>query len=248
MVMVKRSITSLFTALIILASAVSCAGDTADQNLIGEIYHPLEQMATTGIAEIDGDLEKIYQDLYDTDMKLLKLEQVMNPALEWVEYQKGLECEPGDWLMSVESEALEQFKNDQYQITKLSVTIINGGTENEMFSSEIVVRELETGSTGNGEDLRSELTDKQKALERNAEKKLEERKQLASTMETIAGGGGAGWEIEKMDNSSYIIKADHLGWADKLTAGTWKYNIDTKALEPVDSGSAALKKLLLASL
>jgi len=246
--MIKKVISGLFTAFIIIASSISCAGGTANRNIIWEVFPQLEQMATAGIAEIDGDLEKIYQDLYDIDEKLLYLEQIMKPAQEWVEHQKSIEREPGDWLISVDKEDLKQFKNDHFKITKLDFTIINSRTENQQVSSEIKVQDLETGSTGTGKAIQSELVDKQKALERNAEKKLENRKLLASTMETLIAVGGNNWEIDKIDKSSYLIKADNLGWADKLTAGTWKYNIETKTLEPADVSSAALKKLLLASL
>ena len=241
----KRVLAILFLAFVLIALAVICTPDKPNQHLIREIFHALEQIATTGVADIDMELERIYQHLYETEGEILKLEQVMKPALDWVEYQKSIERGPGNWLISVQSEELAKLCNDQYKVTKVEVFVESSSTPNQKFSSEIILLDQKTGTIDNGQVFESTLKELQKSLEQQAEVKLKARTQLISTLNSLIASGSRYWKIQRTFDRTYIINAPNLGWADEIAAGKWTYDIDAKKLEPADSGSAAMKNLLL---
>jgi len=246
--MIKRILAIVFIALVVIVLSVTCAPDTPNRQLISDVFGALEQTATTGVAEIDTELERIYQNLYETEEKILKLEQVMQPALEWVEYQETVDRRPGNWATSVNQEELDKLINDQYKVTKIEIYVESSNTPDQKFSSTIKVLDLETGTIERGQVTKSMLEELQKSLETQAEKKLEAREQLIAAMNDILSSSSGLWEIQRTVDHTYIISGPNLGWADDIVAGKWTYNVDTKVLEPSDSSSAALHNLLSGSI
>jgi len=246
--MVKRTLAILFLAFVLIALTFTCTPDAPNKQLINDIFQDLEQIAIAGIADIDIKLEGIYQHLYETEERIIKLEQVVRPAMDWVESQKTLEHGPGKWLISVKSEDLAKLSNDQYLVTKAELYVENSGTANQKFSSDIKVLDRKAGALDDGQFFVSALQELRRSLQQQADEELKARAQLVSTIDSIFAGGSSQWKVQRAFDRTYIIDAPNLGWADKITNGEWNYDLDNKRLSPFDSNGAALKNLLSGSL
>jgi hypothetical protein len=109
---------SIFAFVLLIMVMIPLAGCTS-RDIAMEVAQSLIQINKGGVEDIDSELTNIDQQLYDTQVHLLKLEQVLNPALEWVDYQKTV-SKPGNWNISVPQSELVQFQNDQYQVMTLT--------------------------------------------------------------------------------------------------------------------------------
>ena len=129
------------TALVVLFVLVTMVGMSAgcgtNEEIKADVVGCLMRMDRVGMGAIGSELEEIDEQLSATEEKLLKLEVVVSHALEWIEYRKGGEYEVGTWITRVPTEALAPFKNDQYQVTVLDLTVIGGGTSNPQFSAKL---------------------------------------------------------------------------------------------------------------
>jgi hypothetical protein len=245
--MVKRVLAILFIVFVLVALTVTCSPDQPNKGLIGDIFQALAQIAMTGLNDIDLKLEGIYQDLYETEERIIKLEQVMRPALDWVESQKSIEHGQGNWLIKVKSQDLTKLNNDQYIVTIAEVYLENSGTPNQKISSEIKVLDRKTGTQHDAQFFESTLRELQNSLKQQEKEKLAARSQLISTINDIFAGGSSLWKIRKAHDRTYIISAPNLGWAGRITDGEWKYDLDTRQLSPFDNNGTALKNLLSGS-
>ena len=80
--MVKRVLAIMFMASVLLTLTVTCA---PNQYVSVAVIDALKQTTDSGIARIDSDLERTYQQLDDVEEKLLKLDQVLKPCLQWID-------------------------------------------------------------------------------------------------------------------------------------------------------------------
>ena len=134
----KRPILKLLLlSLMLLSISTGC---TSKKAITEEFVDCLIQMNAGAIDNVAKNLEIIDQNLYTTEEKLLKLEQVIVPALEWIENQKVellKEFKYGSWHSSVTPESLAEFKNDQYEITVLELSVHGIGTPIRSFTPQL---------------------------------------------------------------------------------------------------------------
>ena len=53
-----------------------------------------------------------------------------------------------------------------------------------------------------------------------------------------------GWDITKLNETTYQISGEGLGWHNGLIRGQWLYYTNTDTSEPSDEGAQALQRLL----
>lgn len=240
----KRTIlTLLLLPLMLLSMSTSCVSKRA---ITEEFVDCLIQMNAGAIDNVAKNLEIIDQNLYTTEEKLLKLEQVVVPALEWIENQKVellKEFKYGSWHRSVTRESLAEFKNDQYEITTLEVSVYEIGTPSQEFHTAIKVTDLATKIPSDWEPVESELKWRKSTLEEGRRVKLEDAQLSTSTLLSVIEHSGE-WEIREINSTTYSISGPGLGAAGELTSGNWTYYRDSKTIIPADTQSAALQKIL----
>lgn len=211
-----------------------------------EFVDCLVQKNTGTVDRVNAELQTIDQNLYATDEKLLKLEQVMVPALEWIEKQKVEllnEHKYGSWHSRVTRESLDKFKNDQYAVTALEVSVRGIGTPNQKFDTVIKVMDLETNMLSDGETIESELKWRKSTLEQHRQDRLEDGDLSASTLLSVIEHLGD-WQIHKISSATYSVSGPGLGMAGELTTGNWTYYRTTKKIVPADTQSLALQNIL----
>ncbi len=226
--------------IILLSFPIRC---TPTSDIRFEAMNTFITMHETGINNIDSELDKIDERRYYTEVNLLKLEQVVLPALEWLELQKTRDFRTGDWLVRITSEGLAQLKNDQYRLTKAEY-ISKGGFPDANISSTIKVTDLTTSRTYNWEEINNTLECTKSSLERQWQEKLKRRDLSISTINNLMENW-RNWKVKKINQTAYEITGTGLGWADKFVVGAWTYYRDKKELIPADEPSRTLQKVLL---
>jgi hypothetical protein len=233
----------LLISLMLLGISTGCVSKKAIRE---EFVDCLMQTNARAIDEVDSELESIDQNLYTTEEKLLKLKQVVVPALEWIENQKVellKEFKYGSWHRRVTPESLAKFKNDQYEVTALELSVYGIGTPNQEFHSAIKVTDLATKTQSDWETLESELKWRKSTLEERRQVKLEDGHLSSSTLLSVIEHL-RDWEIRKINSTTYSISGPGLGMAGELTTGKWTYYRASKEIIPADTQSAALQKIL----
>jgi hypothetical protein len=201
-------------------------------------------MYETSIKNIDSELDKIDENRYSTEVNLMKLEQVVVPALEWLEFQKTRDFEAGDWLVRITSEGLAQLKNDQYRVTKAEVYVERGGFSDSDYSSTIKVTDLTTSMTSDWEEIKNDLESTKSSFEQQWQEKLKHRDLSISAINNLTENW-QNWKVKRINKTTYEITGVGLGWADTFVVGTWTYYRDKKELIPADEHGRALHKVLL---
>lgn len=202
------------------------------------------------IDSVGSELQIIDLNLYTTEDKLVKLEQVTGPAVRWIENQKVKlldEHKYGSWHSRVTPESLAEFKNDRYEVTALELSVYGIGTSNQKFDAVIRVTDLETKIQSDWETVYSELEWRKSTLEESRQAKLEEGHLASSTLNSVIDHLGD-WEIREINNTTYSVTGPGLGMAGELTAGKWTYYRASKEIIPADAQSSALQKILSAGL
>jgi len=233
----------LLISLMLLSLSTGCVSKKA---ITEEFVDCLIQTNTGAIDKVDSELESIDQNLYTTEEKLLKLEQVVVPALEWIENQKVellSEYKYGSWRTRVTPESLAKFKNDQYEVTTLELSVHGIGTPNQEFHAAIRVADLATKIPSDWETVESELKWRKSTLEQRRQVKLEDGHLATSTLLSVIEHVGD-WEIQAINRTTYAISGPGLGMDGELTAGKWTYYRAPKEIIPADTQSAALQKIL----
>jgi hypothetical protein len=233
----------LLILLILLSISTGCASRKA---ITEEFIDCFIQMNAGAVDNVAKNLEIIDQNLYTTEEKLLKLQQVVVPSLEWIENQKVELLEKfkyGSLHSHVTQEGLAKFKNDQYEITTLEVTVYEIGTPNQNFRTMLKVTDLATKANGDWETFESELKWRKSTLEKQRQEKLEDAQLSTSTLLSMLEHSGD-WEIRKVNSTTYSISGFGLGAAGELTSGEWLYYRDSKTVVPADTQSLALQKIL----
>jgi hypothetical protein len=208
----------------------------------------LIQLYSNSIKVASDDLNRIENNLFDVQTKIVKLDEILIPAQNWTESKKNLEHKVIGWVkQQVTSEGLDTLKNDQYKITKLELLAVQNSTNTGwVFTSTIKVNDLETGETYNSNDLKDNLATLKSSLEQQRKAKLDSMNLAKSTITSVAESV-RGWVVQRVGNM-YTFSGPGLGWADsKLTTGQWSYQAATKEIAPADSASQALKTVLIAS-
>jgi len=207
-------------------------------------------MNTKALEELGASLELVDRNLYATEVKLLKLEQVVNPALEWIEYQKkelAKTYQYGSWYRRVTAEGLAGLKNDQYEVTALEVSTYHLGTPQQELRPVLQIFDVEAGAPCEWETTRNELMRRKAALEQDRGTIIAAARRSTSTLSDVIRYSG-GWKITRLSHDTYSISGYGLGIANELTEGTWTYYETSKQAFPADAQSQALQKIISSGL
>jgi hypothetical protein len=234
----------LLVSLVLLGISTGCVSKRA---ITEEFVGCLVQTNDVTINKVDSELQTIDQNLYNTEEKILKLEQVVEPAQQWIESQKVKlveEYKNGSCHSRVTPESLAQFKNDQYEITALELLGYEIGTPDQKFDTIIKVTDLSTKMQSDWQMVESELQWRRSTLEKSRLDKLEDGRLSASTLLSVIDHTGD-WEISEIDGIAYSISGPGLGMDGELSTGKWTYYRTSKEIRPADTQSLALKKILV---
>ncbi len=240
----KRPILIILLILLMLLSIST--GCVSKKTITEEFVDCLIQTNVGAMDKVDSDLEIIDQNLYTTEEKLLKLEQVVSPALEWIENQKVEllgEFKYGSWYRRVTPEGLAKFKNDQYEVTALELAVHGIGTPDQEFQAKLRVTDLATKITSDWETFDSELKLRKSTLEKSRQARLEDGYLSSSTLLSVIEHLGD-WDIREINSNTYSISGPGLGMAGELTTGKWTYYRTSGKIVPTDTQSAALQQVL----
>jgi len=234
----------IFVVILVLLTAVITQSTGCSSRAIAtEIAQSLIQLNKAGIEDIDSEITKIDQQLYDTQARLLKLEQVLTPALDWVDYQKTI-SKPGKWDIKVLQSGLDKLQNDQYQVTALEVRITRDITTVTQSTYTLKVREFATMQIDDGNTLHERLIDSHNLLEQNRKAMVDARDLSVSTMNNILKYVND-WKIKRVNDTTYSVSGPALGWSEQLTSGAWKYSRDKGTLVPDDKQADNLNTIIL---
>ncbi len=237
--------TSVIIFVLLISPVILSTGCTS-RGVASEAAASLIQMNKTAVENIDSQIATLDQQLYDAQEQQLKLEQVLDPAFDWIDYQKSIP-RPGKWDVKVLQSGLDQFQNDQYQITALEVVVTRDSTKVTDSSYTIKVREFPSLQITDGDYLRAHLSDTQNLLEQNRQAMVDARDLSGSTMDNVLKYVND-WKIKKASDTTYSVSGPGLGWSDQLTNGTWQFNRDAGTLVPDDNQAEALNNIVLVKL
>lgn len=235
----------LLLSLVLLGLSIGCMPKRA---IAEEFIDCLMQLNATALDKVGSELQRIDQNLYAVEEKLLKLEQVIAPALEWQEKEMVellKEFDSGSHSTRVTREGLGEFTNDQYKLTALEVSVYGIGTPDQRSSTVLRVMDLTTKVRSGWEAVESELTARKSTLEERRQAKLEDGQLSASTLVNVIDHAGT-WEIRAIDSGTYSISGAGLGMDKELTAGAWTYYRASKETIPADAQSVSLRRTLSA--
>jgi hypothetical protein len=236
---------SVFIFILLIFPIMISTGCTS-RAVASEAAQSLIQMNQTAVENIDSQIATLDQQLYEAQEQVLKLEQVLDPAFEWIDYQKSIP-RAGKWDVKVLQSGLDQFQNDQYQITALEVVVTRDSTQVTDSSYTIKVREFPSMQITDGDYLRAHLNDVQNLLQQNRQVMVDARDLSGSTMSNLLKYVND-WKIKKVSEATYSVSGPGLGWSGQLTTGDWQYNRDTGTMVSDDSQAEALNNIILAKL
>lgn len=232
-----------------LLAACSPTAETIDRIAV-EVVDSLMSVNTIALDNVESELDSLDQELYAVEEKLLKLEQVVSPALAWVadeiENQKS-RAEEGLAVrdIPVPPEEFAHLQNDQYWVTTLELLVEGVGTTDLEFSSVIKVTDLtaQTREHRLWEEVDSELRAQKSTLEQEWQTELD-RAELSILTFMDVMDRWEDWNVERIDDGVYSISGLGLGWDQELTSGQWTYYQDSGEVIPADSQGEALEKIL----
>lgn len=242
--------------IVILTSStlLACAGLKPEEQtaITVEFIEHLTQQNATALDQIRSEMDDAYDELYATEEKLLKLEQVIVPATEWVESEvqrQKARAEDNLWVPSyteVPQEEFSHLQNDQYWVTTIELISDAVGTPDEEFVATIKITDLtaDTWTQQDWETIEHELETRKTSLEQEWQSKLEEAQLARQTILEVTDYWET-WEIQRINSTTYTVSGTGLGWAEGLTSGQWTYHKDSKEIIPADDQSIALSQILL---
>lgn len=238
---ILRIVSSLLLAIILLSFLIHC---TSASDIRREVTNSLIAINKAGISNADTELGKLDEQRYGAEVKLLKLEQVVSPALKWLQSQKTREFRTGTWTVRVTPEGLAQLKNDQYRVTELEFYIYRADSPSQEISTTLKVADVTTNTIFPWEELQDNLKSARASYQEQWQTKLKQRELALSTLKSLIAYQ-RDWKVKSTNQTTYAISGTGLGWADKLTSGTWTYYRGKQELVPADEPGTALKKVLL---
>jgi len=189
-------------------------------------------------------LQEIDERRYAAETKLLKLEQVVSPALKWLETQKKRDFKAGNWLVRITPEGLTQLKNEYYRVTEVEFYISRAGSPAPDISTTIKVADMTMDRIDKWEEFKNYLESVVLSQKQQWQEKIQNRELSISTINAVMKTW-PDWKVKKINQTTYEISGMGLGWIDKLVAGTWTYYRDRNELMPVDEPGKALHKVIL---
>ena len=230
-------------AVVLLTLITALATGCTSRAVAAEAAQSFIKLSQQAVARIDSDTTKLDGQLYDTQVDIQKLEQVLNPALDWIDYQKSI-SRPGKWDVSVRQDGLEQFKNDVYRITQLEVVITRDSLQVVDYTPTVKVEDFRTMQTDNATDLLNNLTNSEDTLEQNRANMVSARDLSVATINNMLKYVND-WKVKKISGAEYQVVGPALGWTGQLTTGNWEYNRDNGTLLPTDKPAEDLNSVIL---
>ena len=204
-------------------------------------------LSEKGIREAGADLDRIENNLLDTHRKIIRLEQLVKPASDWLEAQKKTDYTQLTWLKEIKRtvtpEGLAQLRNDRYEVATLElVATQDASTKIWDFSSSIKIKDLETGAVNDANVINDELNSIKISLEQQRKTKLDA---MALSISTVKGviETVKNWHVDRVKNM-YVFSGAGLGWSNGLSNGTWTYQFAKKEMVPTDNAASILKDIL----
>ena len=243
----KRKVLGIVAVIaVVMGMLVGCAPKA---DIRADVVESLTRLNKAGIERLDSELAQMEERLYEAEIEILKFQQVIVPAQEWIAYQEERAAQDYEvrnlrsWKTRVSGDGLEQFKNERYYITELSFSVSQVGMPQEESNSVIKVADSTSRASKDWKLVEGGLKDRKALFEQQRAAKLEKRIACATAfMNCIAHWED--WKIDKPGGDRYRVSGPGLGWANELTAGTWTYSADTEEIEPADSSSQALERIL----
>ena len=240
----KKYIASILLISVVLLVMVNGCKSSESIDITEEIVDSFTQIIDETIEMTETDLERIDKDLWETEVKLLKLERVVSPAMEWAEDEKAKIFEEhmtGSWIRRVDKEWLSNnLKNDCYEVSLLELSILEVGSPKQLISLEIQVTDATTKEKRDWEAVESELKTRKASLEKKRQAVLASGKLSISTFKNVIEHLEE-WEIKEINKTIYSVSGPGLGIP---STGVWTYYQETAEIIPADKESMALKKVL----
>ena len=233
---------SVFTFVLLIIVIMPSTG-CASRAIAAEVAQSLIQTNKEGLENIDSEISRIDQQLYDVKVDRLKLEQVLNPALAWVDYQKEI-AKPGEWEIKVTQRGLAPMQNERYQVMALEALITRDYQTVTESSYTIKIHDSVTMQTEDGTALHDSLMASQNLLQQNRKAMADARDLSVSTMNNLLKYVND-WKVRKVTDTAYSVYGPGLGWTEQLTSGIWKYDRDTGTLVPDDTPADNLNTVIL---
>jgi hypothetical protein len=206
-------------------------------------------LSEKGIREAGADLDRIENNLLNTQQKIVRLEQLVTPASDWLEAQKKIDYTPLTWLKEIKRtvtpEGLAQLRNDRYEVVTLElVATQDASTKVWDFSSSIKIKDLEKGSVNDVKVINDELNSLKVNLEQQRKAKLDTMALAISTIKGVIETVKS-WQVDRVNNM-YVFSGPGLGWSNGLSNGTWTYQFAKKEIVPTDNAASILNGILSA--
>ena len=240
----KRLLYSLVAVCIFISLFAGCKAEESSY-VNDEITQAFLDILDEGMYRVNGDLDRVDKDITETQIKILQLERLVEPALAWIEDQKAeirQEKLSGAFTRRVDKTWLsENFANEQYAITDLSISIENIGspTENSYFTIEVT--DVVTKSKYEWDEIQETLNIRMASLEQNRQEIMNAGENAIAAMENIVDRIDE-WQVSKINDVTYVVSGQALGEPEK---GTWTYYKEKGEIVPNDKSSQALKRTLL---
>jgi hypothetical protein len=230
---------------IVMVAGASGGCQSGEENALiqSKVATLMGESTVAAISDWDTEIVRINDELFTAETKLNKLEQVADPALQWVELMTT-QAQKQDWngrILEVTSE-LDSLKNDQYKVAKLQflVEMLSGGIR---YTSTILIDDL----IGGQETLYEELHDTLEAQVNDLSQQRQAIVEMRNTAQLTAIDllkMEKNWKVQKLNSSTYSISGQGLGMTTVLTSGTWTYSNHTEHLDPSDAAATNLRKVL----
>ena len=238
----KRIVCTSLLLLAMLCTAGGCKADTND-TIKEEIVDSFVQMVSGAMDVLETDLERIDKDIIDTQEKILKLEHVVTPALEWAKVKEAnvSTYTKGSWVTQADSKWLAaNLKNDRYQVTSVKFSALGIGSQYQETSVEIKVSDLDARITKDWESAEVELVNKKEKLEQRREAVISSGMLSVTTLQNVIENFDE-WVVNKINKTTFSLSGPGLGIPAE---GTWTYYSESSKIVPADKQSQSLKKVL----
>jgi len=231
--------------LILLLSVLpGCITVGPSEDTSGAFANTLAAMTKSTLESFNSQVTQLDAQLTEAQTKLGKLEAVAKPALEWIEITKAKAISEhwgGTRVVQV-SKDLNLLQNDQYRIAKLELhtALVNEG---QKFESTILIDDLKTAAVTPYEELRD-------SFQKQIDSLKQKRQTILNDLDIVKAAGtgavewSANWKIAKVDDVTYHISGEGLGWSNGLIYGEWLYSTGSGTATPSGSAAQALQKVL----
>jgi hypothetical protein len=231
--------------ILVTAAIVPSTGCTS-RTIAAGVAQSIMQMNKGAVENIDSEIAKNDRQLYDTEVELSKLDQVLTAAFDWIDYQKSV-SKPGKFHIRVLESGLKQLQNDRYGITSLEADITKDSLSVTDCSYVIKVQDFMTTQIDDWNILKDSLTNSKTTLEQNRQAMVDARELSIATINNILKYVND-WKIKKVSGATYNVSGPGLGWSETLTDGSWTYDRDKGTLVPNDEQANDLNTIILVKL